>query len=250
MKTLALLVALAVLMLPVHARSADTGRVSEVFTCTFKDGKGWEDFERINARFSETLKKIGGAAANFDAFVWQPYRGRFDLSYLWAGYYENFQALSDNWQAIADSGMEDEIDALWGELETCNSGLTTVEMIYDSPDYPPRRQNPESKSMLESFQCTLQPGKSLDDVRSAIKVWQKHAESLGLPFDVYMRTPIVSGANMTHSYFVTHGSASAYGANNTAWLTHPDTPAIDAMLAEVQSCRNALWRSWQVISSN
>ena len=250
MKTLSLMVVLALLSLPFQSRAAETGTVSEVFVCTFKDGKGWEDFERINAKFAETLAKIGGDAENFDAFVWQPYRGRFDFTYLWAGYYENFQALTDNWQSIADSGMEEDIDALWGELETCDSALTTIEQIYDSPDFPSRRQEPGSKGMLESFQCTLQPGKSLDDVRSAIKTWQKHAESLALPFDVFMRTPIVSGADMTHSYFVTHGSASAYGSNNTAWLTHPDTPVVDAMLAEVQSCKNALWRSWQVISSD
>jgi len=35
-----------------------------------------------------------------------------EFSYLWAGYYENLQALADNWQAITDSGMEDEVDAL------------------------------------------------------------------------------------------------------------------------------------------
>jgi hypothetical protein len=250
MRKMTVIVALAVLLMPFQARAADTGPVSEVFACTLKDGKDWKDFERINAKFSDILKKIGGAASNFDAFVWLPYRGSVDFTYLWAGYYDNFQALADNWQAITDAGMDEEIDALWGELETCKSGLTTVELIYDSPDYPAQVRDPESKSMLESFRCTLQPGKSLDDVRSAVNIWQKHAQTLGLPFDVRLRTPIVSGAGMTHSYFVTHGSASAYGANTTAWRTHPDTPSIDAMLAEVQSCQNALWQSRQVISSD
>jgi len=250
MRKMTLIVAFAVLLMPFQARAADTGPVSEVFACTFKDGKTWEDFERINAKFSDALKKIGGAANSADAFVWEPYRGSVDFTYLWAGYYQNFQALTDSWQAITDAGMDAEIDALWGELETCNSGLTTVELIYDSPDYPAQGQDPASKSMLESFRCTLQPGKSLDDVRSAIEIWYKHAETLGLPFDVYMRTPIVSSSSFTHSYFVGHGSASAYGANTTAWRTHPDTATIDAMLAEVQNCQNALWESRQVLSSD
>ena len=63
------------------------------------------------------------------------------------------------------------------------------------------------------------------------------------------RTPIVSGSEYSHSYFVTHGDASAYGANRSAWRTHPETAAIDAMLGQVQSCQNALWQSWQVFSS-
>ena len=173
-----------------------------------------------------------------------------EFSYLWAGYYENLQALADNWQAITDSGMEDEVDALWGSLETCRSALTTSELIYDSPDYPTRPSTADAKGMLESFRCTLQPGKSMSDLMQAIETWQLHAESLGLPFDVFMRTPIVSGSSVTHSYFVTHADATSYGSNISAWRTHPDTAAIDAMLAEVQSCTNTLWRSWQVISAD
>ena len=249
MKNTILIIALAVLLLPFQAQGADTGRVSEVFACTFNEGKDWDDFDRINKKYTEIMKNIGGAAANFDAYVWQPYRGSVEFTYLWAGYFDNYRALADSWQAVTDAGMEDEIDELWGELETCISGLTTVETIYDSPDFPPRRQSDDAKGMLESFRCTLQPGKTIEDVHSAITIWQKHTNALALPFDVYMRTPIVSGSEYTHSYFVTHGNASAYGANMTAWRTHPDTAAVDAMLGEVQSCQNSLWRSWQVYSS-
>ena len=85
--------------------------------------------------------------------------------------------------------------------------------------------------------------------RFAACLWHEHASNLGLPFDVYMRTPIVSGSEVTHSYFVTHEDAAAYGSNVSAWRTHPDTAAIDSMLGQVQSCTNALWQSWQVISA-
>ncbi len=249
MKQAMLIFAVAALLPLSQAETADTGRVSEVFACTFKEGKDWSDFERINQAFGEMVKEIGGAADDFDAYVWQPYRGNVELTYVWAGYFANFRALGDQWQAVVDSGMDAKIDELWDELETCVSGLTTVEVIYDSAEYPPAQQDPRSKSMLESFRCRLQPGKTLADVNAAVAVWQTHANKLGLPFDVYMRTPIVSGSDYTHSYFVTHGEPSAYGANITAWRTHPDTAAIDAMLGEVQRCENALWRSWQVFSS-
>lgn len=202
------------------------------------------------ALFAEILKQIGGSADDFDAFVWQPYRGSVDFTYLWAGYYENLEALANSWQAITDSGMEDDIDALWGELETCRSALTTAELIYDSPDHPSSPTSSNSKGMLESFRCTLQPEKSLSEVRDVLEDWHGHAQDLGLPFDVFMRTPIVSGSEITHSYFVTHADAAAYGRNMSAWRNHPGTAAIDAKLAEVQSCTNALWQSWQVISSD
>jgi hypothetical protein len=213
-----LLISLVALLLPFQVRAADTGRVSEIFACTFKEGKDWEDFNRINDKFAEMLDKIGGDANNFNAFVWQPYRGSVEFTYLWAAYYDNLQALADSWQAITDAGMDEEVNELWGELETCISGR-------------------------------LQPGKSLDDVASAVTIWQQHVNAVGLPFDVYMRTPIVSGSDYTHSYFVTHADASAYGANMSAWRTHPDTAAIDAMLSEVQVCQTALWQSWQVQSA-
>jgi hypothetical protein len=244
-----LLISLVALLLPFQVRAADTGRVSEIFACTFKEGKDWEDFNRINDKFAEMLDKIGGDANNFNAFVWQPYRGSVEFTYLWAAYYDNLQALADSWQAITDAGMDEEVNELWGELETCISGITTAELIYDSPDHPAARRDPEAKGMLESYRCRLQPGKSLDDVASAVTIWQQHVNAVGLPFDVYMRTPIVSGSDYTHSYFVTHADASAYGANMSAWRTHPDTAAIDAMLSEVQVCQTALWQSWQVQSA-
>lgn len=246
----AILMLVAALLLPMASDAADTGRVSEVFACNFKEGKDWNDFERINQSFSSIVREIGGAADDFDAFVWQPYRGSAEITYLWAGYFDSFRGLADHWQAIEDAGRAAEIDELWGELETCISGLTTVEVIYDSADYPPAQRDPDARGMLESFRCRLQPGKTLTDVRAAVTTWQKHANKLGLPFDVYMRTPIVSGSDFTHSYFVTHGDPSAYGANISAWRTHPETPAIESMLGEVQHCHNALWRSWQVFASD
>ena len=64
-KNAKLIFALAALLLPFQAQGADTGRVSEVFACTFNEGKGWDDFKRINEKYTEIMKKIGGAAANF-----------------------------------------------------------------------------------------------------------------------------------------------------------------------------------------
>ena len=244
-----LLILAAVLLLPAQVRAADTGMVSEVFACTFKEGKDWEDLEEVTAKFAAILDKIGGDATNFNAYVWEPYRGNVEFSYLWAGYFENLRALGDNWQAVTDSGMEDEVNEIWGELETCRSALTTSALIYDSPDHPQQVSTSDSKAMLESFRCKLQPGKTMDDLMDAIDTWHEHAQDLGLPFDVFMRTPIVSGSPITHSYFVTHADASAYGRNISAWRTHPNTAGIDAMLAEVQSCTNTLWRSWRVIEA-
>ena len=240
------IVLLAALLLPFEARAGDTGQVSEIFACDFNEGKTWADFERVNTRFGEILKEIGGAAADFRAFVWRPFRGNQDLTYLWAGYFENYRVLGEHWQAIRESGREDEINALWGELETCQSGLTTAELIYDSPEIP--ADDAKGPAVLESFRCTLQPGKTLEDVNDAVAKWQTHVNDVGLPFDVYMRTPIVSGSSFSHSYFVVHRDLSDYGANISEWRTHPNTPEIDAMLNEVQSCRNALWESWQAYS--
>ena len=115
-----------------------------------------------------------------------------------------------------------------------------LEQIYDAPDFP---ADNTATTMLESFRCTLQPGKSLADVRIALEPWKAHAAAVDLPLDVYMRTPLVSGSDIDHSYFVVHENAAAYGANMSAWVTHPDTAGIDAMLDEVQDCTNALWLS-------
>ena len=68
-----LLILAAVLLLPAQVRAADTGMVSEVFACTFKEGKDWEDFEEVNAKFADILEQIGGAATNLNAWASRTY---------------------------------------------------------------------------------------------------------------------------------------------------------------------------------
>ena len=115
MKNIICVIALAALLLPLQGRAGDTGQVSEIFGCNFNEGKTWDDFERVNARYGDIVKEIGGAAAAFNAYVWRPFRGSQEITYLWAGYFENYRALGNHWQAIRESGREDEINSLWSE---------------------------------------------------------------------------------------------------------------------------------------
>lgn len=240
MKKLMTLLLVGAVLAPFQANAADTGPVAEIFACSFNEGKNWDDFLEVNAFFGEQLRKIGGAADDFNAYVWRPFRGSVDFDYLWAGYYDNLGALADSWQVYGGTEEGAAADARWDELETCRSALTTVEQIYDAEGIP---SGDSDTAVIESFRCNLQPGKSLADVRSVIEVWHEHVSAVDKPFDVYMRTPIVSGSDIDHSYFVVHESFAAYGDNISAYNTHPDTAGIDAMLDEVQDCTNALWRS-------
>ncbi len=240
MKKLIAVLLVGAVLTPFQATGAETGMINEVFVCTFNEGKDWDDFLEVSAFYGETVKKIGGAADDFFAYAWRPFRGSVEFDYLWSGYYENLRVLGDSWQAYIGTEEGRAADARWEELETCRSALLNFEQIYDAPDFP---ADNTATTMLESFRCTLQPGKSLADVRTVLEPWKAHAAAVDLPFDVYMRTPLVSGSDIDHSYFVVHENAAAYGANMSAWLTHPDTAGIDAMLDEVQDCTNALWLS-------
>ena len=225
---------------PFQASAADTGPVAEIFACNLNEGKDWDDFLEVNAFFGEQVKKIGGAADDFNAYVWRPFRGSVEIDYLWAGYFDNLGALADSWAAMEGTKENAAAEARWDELETCRSALTTVEQIYDSEDVPSGNSD---TAFIESFRCNLQPGKSLADVRAVIEVWHEHVSAVDKPFDVFMRTPLVSGSDFDHSYFVVHEGFAEYGANISAYNTHPGTAGIDAMLDEVQDCTNALWRS-------
>jgi len=243
-------ISMGLLCLSVHVNAADTGRVAELFWCTFNDDKGWSEFEQVNKYFGDQVKKVGGKADDFDAYVWQPFRANVDFDYLWNGYYDNLRVWGEASQAYLDSAEGAAADDRWEELETCGSALANVEMIFDSPDYPVA-DSTSKKGMLESFRCKLQPGKTLADVNAVIKDWHKHINALGIPMDVYMRTPLVSGNDeITHTYFAVHENAAAYGRNVSAYQTHPGTAAIDKKLSEVQTCTNALWQSWQVFEGN
>ena len=125
----------------------------------------------------------------------------------------------------------------------------TIEQIYDSEGFP--ADSGGTSAVIESFRCGLQPGKSLADVREAIGIWHNHVTAVNTPFDVFMRTPLVSGnSTVTHSYFVVHENFAAYGDNISAYNTHPDTAGVDAMLDGVQQCTNALWRSERAFTAD
>ena len=244
------IVLVGALTLTGQVSAADAPRVAELFGCTFNEGKNWDDFEETNAFFAETVKKIGGKADDFDAFVWQPFRADLDITYLWNGYYANLATWGEATQAYLDSPLSEAADDKWGELETCGSALVYVEQIYDSESFPPADRS-GGKAMLESFRCNLQPGKNMGDVRAAIETWHEHISSVNLPIDVFMRTPLVStNGGFTHTYFAVHENAAAYGANVSRYQADPGTAAIDALLGEVQQCTNALWQSWQVIDGD
>ena len=240
MKKLITILLIGAVLAPFHAGAADTGMINEVFACTLKEGKTWDDWREVNAFFGESVKKVGGAADDFFAYAWRPFRGGVEFDYLWSGYYENLRVLGESWEAFDGTPEATASSARWEALEDCRSALLTLEQIYDAPDFP---ADNTATTMLESFRCTLQPGKSLADVQAALEPWKAHAAAVDLPLDVFLRTPLVSGSDIDHSYFVLHENAAAYGANMSAWLTHPDTAGIDAMLDEVQDCTNQLWRS-------
>ena len=220
----------------------ETPAVAEIFTCHYLDGKDWSDVEKVAESYNAQLKKLGNGLEEIRSFAWIPYRGNVPFDFLWSTNSSNLNEMARTSMIYNASEEGQAADALWNTVVDCESGMAFQEVILES-----KKQPDVSKGyIIESYTCSINPGKDMGDIREAIKTWHAYVTKIGNDGPVIMRTVEMGNFPFDLSYFVVHQDLAAYASSSTNYLTSEGVEATQAAFAAVQTCSGTLWRGQQM----
>ena len=210
----------------------------ELYACNFVEGKGMNDLDDARDFLVAEIAEIGSADLdNMMTFVWTPYKARTDYDFLWFNQYENVAAFGRAETALASRASA--VNAKFGAVVACESSLSTREQIYNGA----MDSVTGNQALLETYACTLNPGKNMDDVAAAVDHW--HGVVSGINgfenYDAYMATPYIANTPVDLFYLGVHDNVSDFAAHTTAYLDSAGAAEADRRFAEVHDCESSLW---------
>lgn len=241
-KMATLIVLILALVAPPVSADEETTAVAELFACTYVDGKGWSDLEAAAKVYAAGLKELGDGFEELRSFAWIPYRGNVAFDFLWSTNSENLNEMARRSMAYEASKQSEVSGALFGSVADCETAIAFQEVILEAKT----QADLSNGYIIESYICSINPGKDMGDIRKAIKTWHAYSTKIGTPGPVIMRTLQVGNFPFDLSYFVVHQDLAAYAANTTKYLTGKGIEATQAALDKVQSCTSTLWRGQQM----
>ncbi len=219
-------------------------QVVEGFGCNFNPGKGMKDLEDVTAYYVANRAKIASPALQkMRSVVWQPMLGNVEVDLVWFNGNLTYSEWGEVTDAISGSEVGAAIQAKFDEVLTCPaSGLAVNEQLFRSD----KAFTEDESVTIESFRCTLNPGKTMADSDAAIAAWKpvfaKAVASIGAASYVGRRVPIIGGSGgLDLGYFAVWDDATSYAKGNAAFLADPDNTKSGALFAEAHRCASALF---------
>lgn len=248
MKTIAALVLSIACLLPTVS-SAESPRVVELFGCNFIEGKDMDDLQKVIEYYAENRDKIGSSEVmKQSSGVWTPYRGNSQFDLIWGNAGLTLEEQGRANLAYDSSKQGQAIEARFNEVLECpSSGFLVEEILFDD------RENLNSiegnEFVLESYACTLNPGKSLADVDAALTAWRtpfSRAATQGAL--VIKRTPVMMSA---YDVFYTGvwDNIADFTAAASAMTQDPEAATSMSLLSAAHRCESGLWKWQRVVAS-
>lgn len=244
-KSLSVLAGSLALMTCAAIIAAETPPVVQVFACNYIEGKGIADLDEATDFFNAQIDKIGSADLSASqAFLWEPHVANTDRDVLWFANYDNLNALGRAHDAIGNSPEGQAANAKFDEVVDCDSAILLSETLYDGEGDPVS----DNQALLESYVCTLNDGKTLDDARAVAKDWAELIATLPTTggFLAFMRTPLIANVPFDLSYLLVHDSMTQYAQRQTEYMSSGGNDLTDRF-NEVHNCESGLWNSRQVV---
>jgi hypothetical protein len=237
-----LIVLILALVAPPGFADEETSAVAEIYACSYVDGKDWSDVEKVAKSYAAGLKKLGNGLEEIRSFAWIPYRGNVPFDFLWSTNSPNLNEMARR-SMIYDPSEEGQVaGALFDTVINCQSGIVFQEQILEAKTQPDLSKG----YVIESYTCSIKPGKDMGDIREAIKVWHAYTTKIGNDGPVFMRTLQVGNYPFDLAYLVVHQDLAAYASSTTNYMTSKGAEATRAALDAVQTCSATLWRGQQM----
>ena len=246
MNTLFRITAVVLAAFSMAAVAAESVPVREFYACNLQPGKTMDDVMAIRDALQEVVEEAGDEdLSNMVSFLWTPVKTNGDIDFLWFDMHADMNAMARAEAAFQAAGGPDAIGQMAAETADCGAGIVTHETIAQGSVPFAADDGP---ALVQSFVCTLRPGKTLDDARGAVKNWQKVIADLGGydNYAAYLQTPVISSSEADLYYFEVHQNLQDLAARFTAYGGSKAGQDADRRFNTVHRCNAALWNG-QVI---
>ncbi len=188
----------------------DGAAAVEVYTCSYADGKGRADWDKVVAKWNAWADDEGindYSAWNLTKFYSSPEQ-EFDV--IWMGVTETGQAMGaaqDMWLAKGGSLQSD-----FDSVAPCNAHSMFAAVQFKDP---PDRDDPSSV-VISFSDCTVGEGKSFGlDVAPALKAWGEFRSSHGSTAGMWAFLPVYGGGGeeFDFKYVAADSNFAAKGAD-------------------------------------
>jgi len=183
----------------------------EIYTCSYADGKGAADLDKVVANWNKWADDQG--MTDYSAWTMTPYffSSEQDFDVIWLGATKtgkSMGAAQDMW--IANGGtLGDEFNS----VIPCDSHSMSAVMQFKAPPEP---QDPPSNFVLDFSDCKIGDGKHFStDVAPALKAWSELREEQGSTAGMWVLFPVYGGGGeeFDFKFVVSHGNYSEMGAD-------------------------------------
>lgn len=172
-------------VLPVH-----------LYACSYNDGQGPADLDKVITRWSKYADDTG--LEGYAAWTLTPYHfgpeQEFDV--IWMGAYTDGNAMgkgTDSW--LADGG---ELRAAFNKVVDCDAHIGLASAMYKAPA---DSATPEA-GLITMMDCKLNEGREYEEIRDAEMAWTEHLASSGSKAGYWHWFPMFGGGDADYDYKV------------------------------------------------
>jgi len=193
------------------AQDDDDGAAAvEIYTCSYADGMGAADLDKVTAKWNEWADDQG--MTDYSAWTLTPFYAspEQDFDVIWLGLTatgESMGSIQDMW--IANRGtLGDEFDS----VSPCDAHSMFAAVQFKAP---PERED-SSSVILDFSDCTIGEGKRFStDVAPALKAWGEFRAGHGSTAGMWALFPVYGGGGEEFDFklITTHGNYSEQGAD-------------------------------------
>lgn len=158
-----------------------TIRPVELFSCDYKEGKGYADLKQVGAQFNAWMDAT--KQQNYWAFLLVPYfrSSEQDFDVLWAGGWPNgVEMASEIRRWVGEGGA---VGAEFDKVVTCDT--TTNFALMDLSPAP----SPPDSGPVTFTNCTVEEGRKFPDALAAVRAWVAYEKEQGIAADHYILYP-------------------------------------------------------------
>ena len=161
-----------------------TYRPAETFTCSYLDGKGRADLDKVVAQWNKWMDDRD--AGDYFAAVATPYYfGEWAFDIGWLGVWKDGTSMGTGTHAWINEGSE--VNAAFSDVLTCDSHTGFASMMVQQPS---QNDEPDGDFVLTFQNCSMKEGREFDEYLTAQEAWNVYADEHGIEGGTWVWFPI------------------------------------------------------------
>jgi hypothetical protein len=181
--------------MPVHAQDAPelSFYPSELMLCSYKDGMGRKDLDKVTAALNKWLKKT---EASYTYYLLSPmyHEDDSEFDYGWVGSWDN----GTSWGADYANWFDDDdgIGEMIAEVATCSQSLAST-----TPIHLPESGGPWESGVVWFQRCERDDDVSLSDAIAAHRTYSEAAAEMGEETASWVMMPTLGMGDPEFDYY-------------------------------------------------